>query len=211
MLMSFLNQSLQTPIFISISFDIIFEFHVDKIIEYYHKKHKTLIKFFKHNKQLSQFEHYSFLVNQFENILINHMWCLFTDDDDYLHPQRNSSYMKLIQLANKNKEEISVVNKTMLTTSWDNTTNVKALEFALKRGINRSRVLFANEYVCYCIRVSYFKKYCVFLDKHKKLDTYQCDIVLGAMLHNICTTFACSGETEWLFKFVFFNFFFNFC
>ena len=189
------NQTLSTPLFISISFEDAFEKLVDDLIE---SLTTISIKFFKQKGRLSQFQHYKYLAEQFDTIVTNRLWCLFMDDDDYLNCKRNSLFASLLPSVNK-RNETSLLIMPVMMTSWDGDIDQKQLEKWLKMGINSTTVVPTTEYVCYSVQLSLLKRFCEFLARHKKIGYNQCDVAFAYLLSNICQTYV--DRCEWLYAY----------
>lgn len=101
MINSLLDQIEPINIFISISCEAEFKNDVENIVNLYESKH-DILKFQFHSQKQSQFEHYKSLCDTYFNE--KDTWCLFCDDDDFCHPQRNSFY----------KTEINKICNSML-------------------------------------------------------------------------------------------------
>jgi len=173
----------------------------DKVDDFIHKYSKNNIRIFKQNNVMSQFQHYKFLSEQFDTIFTNYTWCLFVDDDDYLNPIRNNTFLNLINRV-KSMDEICIQNSAMMSSSWDSDISISKLNSYLKTGENYTRVVpLSNEYVTYCVKLSTLKKYCVFLEKNDKIVTKQCDVVLASMLNVKCKTFNFIYKNEWLYAY----------
>lgn len=106
MINSLLDQIDPVNIFISISCEDEFKNDVENIINSYESKH-DILKFQFHSQKQSQFEHYKSLCDMFKHNNKD-TWCLFCDDDDFCHPQRNSFYKTEINKIIANKNNISM-------------------------------------------------------------------------------------------------------
>jgi hypothetical protein len=138
---------------------------------------------------MSQFEHYKFLSDQFENIFSNFIWCLFTDDDDLLNPKRNSEFIKLVDKVT-DKSEVCVQYGSTIISSWNKyDKSYEDFKADLDSGNNNTRyVSYSNEYNTYCVKLGFLKKFCRFLDKKNKIQTKLCDVVFSSMLFLKCNS-----------------------
>lgn len=198
MIKSSVAQTIIAPLYISISCIGFWKQELDKIINQY--KNNNYVKIFYQKEARTQFEHYKYLSDQIDDILGNHVWCLFVDDDDYLHPMRNASYLK--QIINAKTDDICVQNGSLCVSSWkDLHINRKMLNSYLPTGKNSTFVLSSNEYVTYGVRLIAFKKFCRLLQTWDKIKTFQCDVVLVAVLRNVCRLKVERGLCEWLYAY----------
>ena len=150
---------------------------------------------------MSQFEHYKFLCEQIDPILISRTWCLFTDDDDYPSPMRNKTYLQLLNKS-KSANEVCICNRAILYASWSDFKITKEqLDRYLIVGKNNARVIScSSEYVCYCVKLSLLKRFCYFMCIKGKLNTKLCDVVFGSMLFILCKAIS-SGDCEWVYAY----------
>lgn len=199
MLKSFKNQTVKSNLYISMSFDSSLNDKIDEIIA--HNVNYN-IKIFKQDHAMSQFQHYKFLTEQFDNIFSNFVWCLFVDDDDYLNSKRNAEYTSILNRVN-DRNEICIQNSSLMVSSWEKFDKTsKELNSQLNTGKDSTYVLaLSNEYCTYCVKLNALKKFCNFLERMNKLDTKQCDVVFASMLVKKCKTFSILYKSEWLYAY----------
>ena len=191
---SFMKQVIKTTLFVSLSCEACMRESVKQKVQ---KMKECNIKIFIQQTTMSQFEHYKFLCEQIDQVIINRTWCLFTDDDDYLSPIRTKIYLRL--LKKKPASEVCVCHRSILHASWSDFRMTKEqLDRYLIIGKNNAHVVsIANEYVCYCVQLSLLKRFCNFMSIKGKLNTKMCDVVLGSMLYVLCKTGTSGDDSEW--------------
>lgn len=173
MINSILEQKMKTPLYLSISYIKEVEPHI-KILDYKYKNNK-LIKIFIHEEKKSQFEHYNFLLQQIDNLFLNNTWCLFTDDDDYNHPNRSLEYYKILNSKIITKDIHYIFNQHTLKIDDLNINNFNLNKYQQKGSIS-------CEYIVFCLKLSFLKKFCSILHIENKLNTHMCDVVLSSIL-----------------------------
>lgn len=200
LLKSFIKQTVKCKMYISISCDSQPELLKSlKDLILYIETQTNLIKIHVQGTKKSQFEHYNYLVQTLTQNNHKKVWCLFTDDDDYLAPTRNEHYIKLVETLSDT--EVCAMIPTMLYSSWDNSKiNESILNLYLSERKNLTKV-FRNgrEYVTYCVRLDILQSFCKFMGYQGKLETKQCDVVFGTLLQNLCTTV--SRPSVWLYAY----------
>ncbi len=95
MLESVDDQTVTIKLFVSISFDTGLENDVDNFIKKWPQH-----TFYKRANKISQFRHYSLLVEDLLEILCPNVGIIFTDDDDLWAPKRVETYMKCMHMHN---------------------------------------------------------------------------------------------------------------
>jgi len=177
MIKSMIKQEYKIPFYISISYDNIYEYLINKL--YIKYKNHNIIKIFIQSKQYSQFEHYLFLCLQISEIFHNNTWILFNDDDDYSHPLRSKIYKKLLDDNKIDKTINSLYCPNVL--KIDNNFQITNTYEYYK---NNRNIIFSGEYYVYCTKLSVLKKFCYIMKSFKLLNTHLCDIVFGSILLN---------------------------
>lgn len=188
------NQVVKTTFFVSLSYEECVRKSVKSKLS---SLRQPNIKIFVQRTKMSQFEHYKFLCEQIDPIFMNRTWCLFTDDDDYLSPLRNKTYMQMLKTS---ANEVCVCNRSILFASWSDKVTKQHLNRHLIVGKDNARVSCSDEYVCYCVKLSLLKRFCYFMSSKGKLKTNMCDLVFGSMLHILCKTIS-SGNHEWVYAY----------
>lgn len=108
-------------------------------------------------KKLSQFEHYDFLAGKIRNP--DATFCLFTDDDDYSHPERCRFYASC---EDRGQISMLALDGTMMLSS--------------------QKIIDGREYFMFCVRASYLQNYCKALKNHGVLKSSVCDVLFGSLL-----------------------------
>lgn len=98
-----LNQSIRASIYISMSYEKDMYDDLNNLIESL-KKEKELTIYVHHKTRLSQFQHYSYIINN--SSIHDDSWILFCDDDDICNTKRNEIYIEQIH---KNKNEFIII------------------------------------------------------------------------------------------------------
>ncbi|XWV25757.1 hypothetical protein QJ857_gp1331 [Tupanvirus soda lake] len=143
----------------------------------FEKINKNNFKFYFHDKQLCQFEHYKFLVSKLNHFNDNDTWILFSDDDDEWADNRLAAYHHMINYIK--------------ITEYDKTTCI-----CYTNDKTKTVSTYTGSYIDYCVKLKYLK---IFFDhvtneqiKHKFCDCYfvkfLCTYGLGVLKRAFCAT-----------------------
>ncbi|XWV24525.1 hypothetical protein QJ856_gp1266 [Tupanvirus deep ocean] len=141
------------------------------------KINKNNFKFHFHDKQLYQFEHYKFLVNELNQFDDENTWIIFSDDDDEWADNRLAAYHHMINYIS--------------TSEYEKTTSICYSNDKTKTIGN-----YTGSYIDYCVKLKYLK---VFMEnvtneqlQHKFCDCYfvkfLCTYGLGVLKRAFCAT-----------------------
>lgn len=138
MILSWYNQTIQKPLYISIIYDIQMKREIIKLMEDWKSK-TTFFNFTIRHEKCSQFEHYYYLLN--ENKSFSSEWILFTDDDLW-NINRVRTYIEYIDTQNNDYFSINnIISNDDLYVSCINQIDV-----------NKCKKYGVNEYFNYCIK-----------------------------------------------------------
>ena len=198
MIISWYNQTVQKPLYISISYDIHMKREIIKLMEHWKSK-TTFFNFTIRHGKCSQFEHYYHLLN--ENKSFSSEWILFTDDDDLWNTNRVEKYMEHIEhKQNKNKDYFYINNIISNDDLYVSCVN--------EIDINKCNKYPVNEYFNYCIKYTKLLETIEIINIKQKfeLSTPTFDVYFTTYLSfndtniNINTnTLNSSPKTEWLY------------
>jgi hypothetical protein len=139
MIISWYNQTIQKPLYISISYDIHIKREIIKLMEHWKNK-TTFFNFTIRHGKCSQFEHYNYLLN--ENKSFSDKWILFTDDDDLWNTNRIEKYLEYIHHV---KLDYFSIPNTI-------TNDYLYISFINEIDLDKCNKYPVNEYFNYCIK-----------------------------------------------------------
>lgn len=182
MLQSYHKQTLKIPLYVSMTYDNQLYSSIKTLV----KRHKcSYIQFFIHSDKMHQFQHFQFLAQQIDSLFLNSAWCIFADDDDFVHPRRNQYYNTFLKTMPR--AERCFVCPSMMYSCW---TNNNINESQLIQNVMKGEHSYVHEnsyeYVNFCVRLSLLRKFCDFMQTHQLIHTKQCDVVLSMMLFHMC-------------------------
>jgi len=196
-----LQQSVVPPLYVSVSCDPLYQHEMSNVLLTCHTRDN--VRVFVQERQMSQFEHYMFLTQQIDPLFVHTTWCLFMDDDDYVHPQRSQKFIELIHTVPRN--EVCCRHPTMMMSQWESKDDISHIVLNNKLmacTTKGTEVLYpCNEYVTYAVKLSTLMKFCHFMQKQKCLNTKQCDLVFSAMLFHLCKKVSQLGDVHWLYAY----------
>lgn len=194
---SVLDQNYKVCLFISISYeskDILTMLESTILSKY---ANNAYIKMFVQRTQMSQFEHYKFLINQIDPLFYNRTWVMFMDDDDYSKQSRSTWFHIYSKYKARNCK--SIYNPYILFYCNDNN-NIPTHSSCLKKlytGESNTRVVSSREYIVYCVRLNVLNKFVCVMQQHNVLNTPLCDCVFGSVLQNTTNLMDYTRAESW--------------
>lgn len=177
MLESWNVQTIKIPIHISVSIDKHMHEEFNKLKKQW--SNEPLLYIYDNDMKLSQFQHYSNLVDRLVDIIsinIKYVWVIFTDDDDLWHKSRTLYYVNAIEKCYNEQKDVEYIKIPFY--SRNDLTNSKIDEITEWTN-NTSNV--RGEYIEYACRLNIFKKFFDKLDKYFQ-EHYLADLIFGKYL-----------------------------
>ena len=197
---SVLNQLHKTCLFVSISYNKIeLESQLETMIAQQCATNEYIKVYLHPKKQLSQFEHYNFLIERIDPLFYNRTWVMFMDDDDFSHNLRTTWYH--IYKKNKDQSCKSIINPYIVIFKNDHNKLPTYSECSNALQTGRSNVISSREYVAYCVRLNLLHGFTMILKKHKVLNTPLCDVVFGSVLYNITNEYHWTEMALWAYAY----------
>jgi len=162
---SIMEQTHKVPMYVSMSGETQIPF-----------KENEMLRIYKHDKQMSQFEHYAFLCSKIEDL--ENTFCVFCDDDDYSHPERCMFYASTPDMG----------QKSML-----------ACDALLL--MNENVVVNGHEYYMFAVRAIELNKFCEVLWYFDVIKKPVCDLLFGSVLMNSNKLWRTAVPTKWLYAY----------
>lgn len=135
------------------------------------------------DQHCSQFEHYQHIVRHLLPSLED-IWCLFTDDDDFSHPERAAVFHQALATMDLRSTDYAIGSVRALLVLPDVGGVASAKDAA--PGRDGAALINGLEYVTYLTRATFLRRFCQTCGG--ALRSPMCDVLLSSTLWQCCRT-----------------------
>ena len=166
-LKSLISQTVQIPIYLSISFDSndVQSYCMDRLINEHDISNCGFLNICERGQPTSQMQHFNLLSKEYGEL---HKWIMFCDDDDTYQPNRTLHIATIITNTQKQINENNVG---------------LSLAGLYESSSNKDHRQHRHEYWCYCVNIVLIKQFMEIVEKHPIiLNDKCCDVLFGEYL-----------------------------
>ena len=145
---------------------------------------------FRQPEPMAQFEHYRALCEELrtEHQGRTDVWCMFCDDDDFMHPGRSAAYRAVLDGLREDDTAECFLRGTSLLLEGETPDDVRDgrtvayCDARLAAHTELTCEINSAEYYMYCARLGLLERFCAHMLAWGRLRSPMCDVVLSSVL-----------------------------